>query len=89
VRHIKPSAPLSADETLPNFTERKHRRKGEKRKQGARTEVQAIKQPNKGGPRGGNGATKNQTLHQSHEANPLKKVEANPKLKPLSVCFKN
>jgi len=32
--------------------ERKHPRKGEKRKQGARTEVQASKQPNKGGPQG-------------------------------------
>jgi hypothetical protein len=75
--------------TLPNFIERKHRRKGEKRKQGVRIEVQAIKQPNKGGPQGGKGATKNQTLHQSHEAHQLKKAEANPKLKPLSVCFNN
>jgi hypothetical protein len=77
------------NETLPNFIERKHRRKGEKRNQRARIEVQAIKQPNKGGPQGGKGATKNQTLHQSDEANQLKKGEANPKLKPLSVCFKN
>jgi len=66
VRQIKPSAPLSVDESLPNFIERKHPRKGEKRKHGASTEVHAIKQPNKGGPRGGKGATKNQTLHQSH-----------------------
>jgi hypothetical protein len=29
------------DETLPNFIKRKHRRKREKKKQGARTKVQA------------------------------------------------
>jgi hypothetical protein len=29
------------DETLPNFTKRKHPRKGEEKKQGARTKVQA------------------------------------------------
>jgi len=41
---------LQCDETLPNSIERKHPRKGkgEKMKQGARTEVQASKQPNKG-----------------------------------------
>jgi hypothetical protein len=38
------------DEILPNFIERKHLSKGEKRKQGARTEVRASKQPNQGGP---------------------------------------
>jgi hypothetical protein len=38
--------------------------KGEKRKQGARTNVRASKQPNKGGPQGGKGTTKNWTLHQ-------------------------
>jgi hypothetical protein len=48
--------------TLQNFIERKHPRKGEKRKQGARTEVQASKQSNKGMPQGGKGTTKNQTL---------------------------
>jgi hypothetical protein len=48
--------------TLPNFIERKHPRKGEKRKQGARTEVQASKQSNKGVPQGGKGTTTNQTL---------------------------
>jgi len=31
------------DETLPNFIKRKHSRKGEKRKQSARTRVQAGK----------------------------------------------
>jgi hypothetical protein len=65
------------DETLPNFIERKHPRKGEKRKQGARTIVQASKQPNKGGSQGGKGTIKNQTLHHSHEANQLKKGEVN------------
>jgi hypothetical protein len=39
---------LQCDETLPNSIERKHPRKGEKMKQGARTEVWARKQPNKG-----------------------------------------
>ncbi len=34
-------------ETLPNFIKRKHPRKGEKKKQGARTKVQASKQPKK------------------------------------------
>jgi len=38
------------DETLPNFIKKKHPRKGEERKQGARIEVQASKEPNKGGP---------------------------------------
>jgi hypothetical protein len=40
-------------------------KKGRERKQGARTEVQASKQPNKGGPQGGKGATKNRSLHHS------------------------
>jgi len=31
------------DETLPNVIKRKHPRKGEKKKQGARTKVQASK----------------------------------------------
>jgi hypothetical protein len=62
---------------LPNFIERKHPRKGEKRKQGARTEGQASKQPNKGGPQGEKGTIKNRTLHQSHEANQLKKGKVN------------
>jgi hypothetical protein len=33
------------DETLPNFIKRKHPRKGEKKKQGARTKVHSSKQP--------------------------------------------
>jgi hypothetical protein len=37
------------DETLPNFIKRKHPKKGEKKKQEARTKVQARKQPNKAG----------------------------------------
>jgi hypothetical protein len=41
------------DETLPNFILKRHPRKGEKRKQGARIEVQASKEPNKGEPQGG------------------------------------
>ncbi len=48
----------SNDETLPNFI----KRKGEKKKQGARTKDQASKQPKRGGPQGGKGTTKNQTL---------------------------
>jgi hypothetical protein len=31
---------------MPNFIKRRHPRKGEKKKQGARTKVQASKQPN-------------------------------------------
>jgi hypothetical protein len=46
------------DETLPNFIKRKHPRKGEKKKQGASTKVQASKQPKRPGPQGGNGTTK-------------------------------
>jgi hypothetical protein len=46
------------DETLPNFAKRKHPRKGEKKKQRARTKVQARKQPNTSGPQGGKGTTK-------------------------------
>jgi hypothetical protein len=41
------------DETLSNFIKRKHPRKGEKKKQGTRTKVQASKQPKRGGPQGG------------------------------------
>jgi hypothetical protein len=46
------------DETLPNFIKRKHPRKGGKKKQGARTKVQASKHPKRGGPQGGKGTTK-------------------------------
>jgi hypothetical protein len=54
------------DETLPKFIKRK-------KKQGARTKVQASKQPKRGRPQGGKGTTKNQTFHQSHEAYQLKR----------------
>jgi len=37
------------DETLPNFVKRNHPRKGEKKKQRARTKVQASEQPKRGG----------------------------------------
>jgi len=37
------------DETLPNFIKRKHPRKGEKNKQGARTEVLPANSPKEGG----------------------------------------
>jgi hypothetical protein len=43
------------DETLPNFIKRKHPRQGENKKRGARTEVQASKQPKRGRPQGGKG----------------------------------
>jgi hypothetical protein len=36
------------DETLPNSIKRKRPRKGEKKKQGARTKVQAGKPPKRG-----------------------------------------
>jgi hypothetical protein len=53
------------DGTLPKFIKRKHPRKGEKKKQGPRTKVQASKQPKRSGPQGGKGITKDQNLHQS------------------------
>jgi hypothetical protein len=58
---------------LPNYIilKRKHPRKGEKRKQGARTKVQACKQPKRRGPQGGNGTSKYRNLH--IEAYQLKK----------------
>jgi hypothetical protein len=65
------------DETSPNSIERKHPRKGEKMKQGSRIEVQANKQPNTSEPQGGKGTTNNQTLHQLHEANQLKRGDVN------------
>jgi hypothetical protein len=37
-----------------------------KKKQGARTKVQASKQPKLGQPQGEKGTTKNRTLHQLH-----------------------
>ncbi len=37
---------------------RKHPRKGENKKQGAKTKVQANKQPKRGGSQGGKGTTK-------------------------------
>ncbi len=40
------------DETLPTFIKRKNPRKGEIKKQGARTKVQASKQPKRGRPQG-------------------------------------
>jgi len=59
---------------LPNYIiKRKHPRKGEKRKQGARTKVQACKQPKRGRPHGGNGTTKYRNFHL--EAYQLKKGE--------------
>jgi hypothetical protein len=42
---------------VPNFIKRKHPRKCEKKKQGARTKVQASKQPKRDGPQGGKGTT--------------------------------
>jgi hypothetical protein len=47
---------------LPNFIKRKHPRKEEKKKQGARTKVQTNKQPEGGRPPAGKGTTKNRTL---------------------------
>jgi hypothetical protein len=57
-RHVR-------DEILPNFLKRKHPRKEEKKKQGARTKVEDSKQPKRSRPQGGKGTTKNQTLHPS------------------------
>jgi hypothetical protein len=68
-----------SDEAPPNFIERKH---AKIRKQRARIEVQASKQPNKGRPQGGKRTTKNQTLHHSHEANQWKKGGDKPDKTP-------
>jgi hypothetical protein len=46
------------DKTLPNFLKRKHPTKGEKKKQGPRTKIQASKQPKRVGPQGGKGIIK-------------------------------
>jgi len=43
---------------VPNFIRRKHPRKGEKKKQGARTKVQPSKQPKRGRPQRGKGTIK-------------------------------
>ncbi len=68
------------DETLPNFKKRKHPRKGEgKKKQRARTKVQASRQPKRGMPQRGNkGTTKYRNLHQLHEAYQLKEGRSKP-----------
>jgi hypothetical protein len=63
------------DGTLPNFIKRKHPRNEEKKKQRAKTKVQASKQPKRGVSQGGKGTTKHQNLHQSQEAYKLKKGE--------------
>ncbi len=52
-------------------------KKGREKEKGARAKVQASKEPNKGGPQGEKGTTKNWTFHKSHEANRLKKGEVN------------
>jgi hypothetical protein len=52
------------DKTLPTFIKRQHPRKGDKKKQGARTKVQASKQPKRGELQGGKGTTNYQNLHQ-------------------------
>jgi hypothetical protein len=62
---------------LSNFIKRKHPSKGEKKKQGTRTKVQASIQPKRGGPQGGKGTTKYRNLHQLLEAYQLKKGKVN------------
>jgi hypothetical protein len=63
---------------ITHLVERKHPSKGEEKKQGARTKVQASKQPKRGGPQGGNGTTTYQKLNQLQEAYQQKKGEVNP-----------
>jgi hypothetical protein len=53
-------------------------KKGRENKQGARTKVQASKQPKRSRPQGDKGTTKYQNLHQLLEAYQLKKGEVNP-----------
>jgi hypothetical protein len=57
------------------YKKRKHPTKGEKKKQGTCTKVQASKQPKRGGPPGGKVTTMYRTLLQSCEAYQLKKGE--------------
>jgi hypothetical protein len=75
--NIAPLLSKDNDETLPNFIKRKHPRKGEKKKLGAKHQSPGNKSSNRGGQQG-NGTIKNQTLHQSHEAYQLKREEVNP-----------
>jgi hypothetical protein len=51
--------------------------KEEKKKQGARTKVQASKQPKRDRQQEGNGTTKYRNLHQSLETYQLKKRKVN------------
>jgi hypothetical protein len=63
------------DETLPNFTRKKHPRKGEKKE--TKGKDQSPKQANSL-PQGGIGTIKYLNLHQSHEAYQLKKGGGGP-----------
>jgi hypothetical protein len=79
MRWIRGAVEIMCKMTNPaKLCRKKEPKKGRERKQGTRTEVQASKQPNKGGPQGGKGATKNRSLHHSHEANQLQKGKVNP-----------
>jgi hypothetical protein len=55
-----------------------HPRKGEKKKQEARTKVQAREQCKRGGPQGGKGTTKNRTLHELPDTHQPRRGEVNP-----------
>jgi hypothetical protein len=65
------------DETPPTFRKRQHPRKGERKKQGARTKVQASKQPKEAGHKEEREPLIIKTSTKSHDAYQLKKEEVN------------
>jgi hypothetical protein len=69
VKLYKKKAPKKGREKV----KRKYPSKGEKKKLGTRTKVQARMQPKRGGPQGGKGAPKYWNLHQLLEAYQLEK----------------
>jgi hypothetical protein len=74
VKLYKKKAPKKGREKV----KRKHPSKGEKKKLGTRTKVQASIQPKRGEPQGGKGTTKYWNLNQLLEAYQLKKGKVNP-----------
>jgi hypothetical protein len=74
VKLYKKKAPKKGREKV----KRKHPSKGEKKKLGTRTKVQASMQPKRGRPQGGKGTTKYRNLHQLLEAYQLEKGKVKP-----------
>jgi hypothetical protein len=74
VKLYKKKAPKKGREKV----KRKHPSKGEEKKLGTRTKVQASMQPKRGRPQGGKGTTKYWNLHQLLEAYQLEKGKVKP-----------